>query len=84
MTTRLHLVPERRDKRGRRIGHNWWREYICDTLFMADHAWQLQRETVCIGYATEEAEYQELHPRPTLKAFLLANAGMNDREERTA
>jgi len=70
----------RLDKRGRRIGRNWWREYITDMLSCADHAWWLDREAHCVGYATEEAEYQELHPRPTLKDFLIRNRGMHNED----
>lgn len=65
----------RRDKLGRRIGYNWWREMIVETWFLADHVWQLEREEVAIGYATEEREYAELHPRPTLKRFMQDMAG---------
>ena len=68
-------MNERRDKRGRRIGHNWWREWNVDSLRAADHAWWMDREAVASGYATEEAEYDAAHPRPTLKAFLISNAG---------
>lgn len=28
-----------------------------------------------LGYATENAEYAQANPRPTLKAFLIHNAG---------
>lgn len=71
----------RRDKRGRRIGRNWWREMNCSILLDATLTWEHQREAACYGYATEMAEFAELHPRPTLKAFLLANKGMNTRPE---
>lgn len=70
----------RRDKRGRRIGRNWWREYNCDLLFHADAAWQAKREAECIGYTTEEREFAMSNPRPTLKEFLLANAGIHRAE----
>lgn len=77
---RLRLV-ERRDKRGRRIGHNWWREYNCAILLDATLVWERQCEAEALGYPTEVSEYAEAHPRPTLKAFLLANAGMNTEPE---
>lgn len=67
----------RRDSLGRRIGRNWWREFICDALFNAEQAWQRHRESVAIGYATEEAEFAQQHPRPTLKALLISNAGLD-------
>lgn len=80
MSSRLALVLServRRDKRGRRIGRNWWREMNCEVLLDATLTWDRQCEAVAYGYATETAEYAELNPRPTLKAFLLANKGMN-------
>lgn len=70
-------MTERRDSRGRRIGRNWWREYNCDLLFTATHVWEMECEAVAAGYEAETAEYAEANPRPTLKAFLLANAGMH-------
>jgi len=68
---------ERRDKRGRRIGRNWWREWIVDQLYCADHAWWLKREEEAIGYETEMKIFAEGNPRPTLKAFLIGHAGMH-------
>ena len=67
----------RRDRRGRRIGYNWWREYVVGLLRDADLDWRLRRDEVCIGYETEEREFALSHPRPTLKAFLIASKGMN-------
>jgi hypothetical protein len=67
----------RLDKRGRRIGFNWWREYNSALLLDATLVWERQCENSCYGYATEMMEYAVDHPRPTLKAFLLANAGMS-------
>lgn len=71
----------RRDKRGRRIGYNWWREYNVDLLHSATVTWQSDCEAVSLGYATEIAEYRRDNPMPTLKAFLLANKGMNREPE---
>lgn len=65
----------RRDKRGRRIGRNLWREYVMDAYYAAAHAWWLQCEAVALGYETEIAEYAAEHPRPTLKAFLIGLRG---------
>ena len=73
-------ILERRDKRGRRIGRNWWREMNCALLLDASLAWERQCENVAYGYKTETAEYAHAHPRPNLKAFLIANKGMNARE----
>jgi hypothetical protein len=69
-------VKARLDRCGRRIGRNWWREFNTDVWRHADHAWWLAREAVANGWATEQREFAEVHPRPTLKGFLLANAGM--------
>lgn len=69
----------RRDRRGRRIGRNWWRESICEQLAAAGQAWWLDREAVALGYATEKVEYAGAFPRPTLKGFLIANAGQASR-----
>lgn len=35
------------------------------------HWWQ-ECEAAAHGYAAEEAEYREQHPRPTLRAFMLS------------
>jgi hypothetical protein len=67
---------ERRDKRGRRIGWNWWREYNCNLLLDAALVWEAECEAVAVGYETEIAEYAEANPRPNLKDFLIRNKGM--------
>lgn len=72
---------ERRDIRGRKVGHNWWREYNNDLLLYATLIWEQRCEEVALGYDTEIAEYAEQHPRPNLKAFLLANKGIGTRPE---
>lgn len=66
----------RRDRLGRRIGRNWWREMICGSLAGAEQAWWLEREAVALGYQTEMQEFQEQNPRPTLRLFLETHAGM--------
>lgn len=75
--SKLRPVTDRRDRRGRRIGSNWWREYNTSLLLDASLTWERQCEAVAIGYATEIREYAEANPRPTLKQFLLHNKGMN-------
>lgn len=67
----------RLDKRGRRIGYNWWREYNTDLLSCAAAAWEKDCEAEALGYATETAEYEAAHPRPNLRQFLETNAGMS-------
>lgn len=68
---------ERRDSLGRRIGRNWWREYNCDLFYCAREAWEQQAEDASYGYTTELAEYRQAHPMPTLKEFLVGNAGLH-------
>lgn len=63
----------RRDKRGRRIGRNWWREYNCSLLRDAEDAWQ---RLYGMNHQMELDEFLETHPRPTLKQYLLLNQGM--------
>lgn len=104
--SKLALVPsderkprclERRDKRGRRIGRNWWREMNCEMLQHSEDAWQSMRfsglpaygvagaaHSGAAMYQLSEAEFRELHPRPTLKAFLIGNKGMADSESEGA
>lgn len=62
----------RRDKRGRRIGRNLWREYVTDTWSCAYQAWWLGLEETAMGYATEGAEYAALNPPPRLGDFMVA------------
>lgn len=65
----------RRDKIGRRIGRNAWREYVMDAYYAAAQAWEIECERVAIGYRTEIAEFAAANPRPTLKAFLIGLKG---------
>ena len=71
----------RRDSRGRRIGYNWWRSHNNALLLDATLIWERDSEVVALGYATEIAEYVILHPRPTLKDFLIRNAGIGAEPE---
>lgn len=71
----------RRDKRGRRIGYNWWREMNNELFFLQTAVWEEQCEAVALGYPSETAEYAAENPRPTLKALLLGNKGMNEPKE---
>lgn len=77
-------VVTRRDRRGRRIGRNRWREYVVGEWSCADHAWWLDREAVAIGYATEEAEYAAEYPRPRLGEFMVALSAVWSGVEETA
>lgn len=61
--------------RAEKVGHHWWREFVTDAWRSADHAWHLAREAEAIGYATEEAEFAERHPRPRLADFMAHLSG---------
>ena len=55
-------------ERRRREGFARWMEvYWC-----ADRAWWEAAEYETMLYATELAEYSLAHPRPTLKAYMIA------------
>ena len=64
-------------RRPRRL--NWWVELIVGDFYCATEAWLLRAEAVALGYETELREYAAENPRPTLKAFMLAHAGMGGR-----
>ncbi|MEU0315917.1 hypothetical protein [Nocardioides sp. NPDC006273] len=51
-----------------------WRDLITSHYYAAEHAWELDAEAESLGYATELEEYAAAHPRPTLKAFMVALA----------
>lgn len=88
----------RLDKRGRRIGYNWWREYIMEMYSPARQQWEadfeaatnqtyrpgiiaVERRAERRGGRREVTDFIETNYPPTLKEYLLANAGMN--HERT-
>jgi len=52
-------------------GRHWWRDLVVDVWHNANEAWLRDREAVAIGYATEEREYAEANPRPTLKEAMI-------------
>lgn len=62
----------RRDKLGRRIGANAWRDWITDCWRSADHAWWLQMEDATSLYETEVREWRAQHPRPNLRDFMVS------------
>jgi hypothetical protein len=64
----------RRDKRGRRIGRNWFRELAMETWRAAYDAWCVELEAASNGWATEAREFREAHPCPTYKATLIGLA----------
>ena len=69
----------KRDKRGRRIGRNWWREYVTDAWLSARHAWEAAREEACNGWATEISEWTLDNPAPRLGDFMQHLARSNER-----
>ena len=50
---------------------------LMDDFYAAREAWRDEAESVDYGYATEHAEYAELHPQPTLKSFLVERRGLH-------
>lgn len=69
LTWMIALAPQRRVEP---VGHHWWREMVHDAWRSANDAWEARREEVAIGYETEMAEFAQAHPRPTLRAFMVA------------
>lgn len=69
LTWMIALAPQPRPAP---TGRHWWREMVTDAWRSANAAWEAQREAVAIGYDTEEREFQEAHPRPTLGGFMRA------------
>lgn len=65
----------RLDSRGRRIGRNWWREYVMGLLRDDTDHWLAQAEATALGYPTELAEYRAEHPMPQLRDYLIARKG---------
>lgn len=81
----------RRDKRGRVIGYNWWREHNVNLFRDSHDAWSARRESGGLVfsvagtanggvayYQLSDEEYATLHPQPTYKELLIANAGMGE------
>ena len=68
-------LTERRDKRGRRIGYNWWREF--NVQMMRDYNDSVD---ACDGenHQMEPDEFRSAHPYVTFKQCLVGNAGMTD------
>ena len=48
-----------------------WHETVYAAWQAATHAWEADREVVAIGYPTEMREYEEAHPRPRLRDFMV-------------
>lgn len=47
-----------------------WRDQVTEAWRTATQAWLLHREAVCVGWRTEEREFEEHHPRPRLADFM--------------
>lgn len=67
LTWAIALAPRPRPEP---VGSHWWRALVVEAWQAADEAWHRDRETVAIGYDTEEREYAEHHPRPRLGDFM--------------
>lgn len=62
----------RRDRLGRRIGHNRWRRWITDEWRSADLVWLSRAEEFSNGHRTELEEFRILEPRPNLRDYMLS------------
>lgn len=79
--TRLRLVPERRDRLGRRIGYNWWREMCVNQMRDYNFAIAaLDGE----NHQMEPDEFRAAHPLVTFKQCLIGNAGMFSQAEQAS
>ena len=67
-------VSPRRDKLGRRIGDNWWREYNVTAFYAQLDYVEQHRED---NHQMEPDEYSERFPLPQYKQFLITNKGMS-------
>lgn len=65
----------RRDRLGRRIGYNWWREFIWTEWRCAYDAWYMAMHEDTLLYETEAREYRHNNPSPKFKDFLIEHAG---------
>jgi len=43
-----------------------------ESWFSAHRAWWLSREEIAMGYKTEQKEFEEKYPQPTLKYYMIA------------
>jgi hypothetical protein len=50
---------------------NPWVQYVYDQWFWAMAAWERDAEAASNGWATELAEWEETHPRPQFKHFMI-------------
>lgn len=64
-------APRRRVRiNGERHKVNHWHTLLMETYTAAAWHWWERCEAEAIGYAAEERDFAELHPRPTLKDFM--------------
>lgn len=59
-----------RDRLGRRIGRNLWREHVWDNWHAADYTWWQHCENETSLYDAEVQEYRSNNPRPNLGDFM--------------
>lgn len=70
-------TTSRRDRLGRRIGYNWWREFIWNEWRCAYDAWYMAMHEHTLLYETEACEYRANHPSPKFKDFLIEHKGQH-------
>lgn len=65
-------TPRRRLRRdGQPVRPNPWHAALMESYTSAAWSWWHHCEATALGYLTEEAEYAEHTPRPTLRDFMV-------------
>ena len=64
-------MSARRPLPGRPDTWNWWLRAVMEAFYAARDLWESARETFSKGYATEAREFDEQHPAPQLRHFLI-------------
>ena len=54
---------------------SWWIRLITETYRDALYVWEAQREEATAMYETEMREWEESHPRPTMKETMMGLRG---------
>lgn len=63
------------DRRGRRIGHNWWREYNM-AIFRETETARFERRETSLCYNLTDEEFVSQYPCLPLKQILIQNRGL--------
>lgn len=53
---------------------HWWRNLTHETWWLETQVWFDRRETLAMGYTTEQNEFERDHPRPQFKHTLIGLA----------